>query len=62
MWHGATWGSLRGNSELYAGFLLFLGEGTEKVDLLLAGGLPGVVRLESTLEMSLDVYVECLRL
>ena len=41
---------------------LFLGEGSEEVDLLLAGCLPLVVGLECVLKMLLDVHIERLGL
>ena len=54
--------SLRGDAELNICLLLLLGESTEEINLLLAGRLPRVVRLEGTLEVRLDVHIERLRL
>ena len=55
-------GSFCGDSELYVCLFLLLGECAEEIDLLLAGRLPLVVRLESALEVRFDIYVEGLRL
>ena len=61
-----TWGgrvrSLGGNAELDVCLLLFGSKGAEEIDLLLAGGLPRVVRFEGALEMGLDIDVESLGL
>ena len=43
-------------------FLLFLGKGSEELDLLLIGRLPFVVHLERALEVLLYLHVEGLRL
>ena len=55
-------GSFCGDSELYVCLFLLLGECAEEIDLLLAGRLPLVVRLEGALKVRLDVHIERLRL
>ena len=61
-WMPSACCSLRGDAELHICLLLLLGESTEEINLLLAGGLPRVVRLEGALEVRLDVHIERLRL
>lgn len=53
-----SWSSFGGDAELDIGFLLFLGERAEEINLLFAGRLPLVVGLKSALEMRFDVHVE----
>lgn len=54
--------SLGRDTELHVCLLLLLRESAEEINLLLAGWLPLIVRLESALKVRLDVHIECLRL
>ena len=54
--------SLGGDAELHVCLALLLSQRAEEADLLLAGWLPLVVRLEGGLEVRLDVDIEGLGL
>ena len=55
-------GSLSRDTQLYIGLHLLFGEGGEESNFLFAGRFPLIVRFESGLQVSFDVYIEGLGL